>query len=208
VGIVGNVKAGGLDGPDHPQIYLPAAQESSLGLAFCIRSAVTSPALLEAVRGEIHAVDPDLPIYAVSTMDALVARSLASRRFLATVIGGFAVVSLVLAALGIYGVTALTVTQRRREIGVRLALGASHRQVAALVLRQGALVAAIGTGAGAVGGLVATLAVRGLLFQTHPLDPLTWGAIVLLVFFVALLACWLPARQASRVDPITALRYE
>lgn len=208
VGVVGNVKAGGLDGPDYAQIYLPAAQESSLGLAFCIRSTVTSPALLEAVRSEIHAVDPDLPIYAVSTMDALVARSLTSRRFLATVIGGFAGISLLLAALGIYGVTALTVTQRRREIGVRLALGASRRQVAALVLRQGVWVAAIGIGAGALGGLVATLAVRGLLFQTHPLDPFTWVAIVLLLFTVAVLACWLPARQAARVDPITALRYE
>jgi len=208
IGVVGNVKAGGLDGPDDPQIYLPAAQESALGLAFCIRSAVTPPTLLEAVRGEIHAVDPDLPIYAVSTMDDLVARSLTSRRFLATVIGGFAGISLLLAALGIYGVTALTVTQRRREIGVRLALGATGRQVAALVLRQGAWVAAIGIGAGALGGLMATFAVRGLLFQTHPLDPCTWIAIMLLLFTVTMLACWLPARQAARINPITALRCE
>jgi len=208
VGVVGNVKAGGLDGPDHPQVYLPVAQESALGLAFCLRTNGAESALLDAVRREIHAADPDLPVYAVSTMDELMARSLASRRFVAVVIGAFAGVSLLLAGLGLYGVIALTVTQRRREIGVRIALGATPGEVAGLVLRQGISVAAIGIGAGALGGLVTTLAIRGLLFQTRPLDPVTWIGITSLLFVAALVACWLPARQAARVDPIIALRCE
>lgn len=208
VGVVGNTKAGGLDGPDHPQVYRPIAQESAFGLAFCLRASGGATTLLQAVRREIHAADPDLPVYAVSTMDELMARSLASRRFVATVIGAFAGVSLLLAALGLYGVIALTVTQRRRELGVRIALGASRRQIAGLVLGQGLSVAAIGIGAGALGGLAATLAIRGLLFQTQPLDPVTWIAIASLLFLVTMLACWLPVRQAARVDPITALRYE
>lgn len=208
VGVVGNAKAGGLDSPDHPQVYRPVAQESWLGLAFCLRASGGAPTLLQAVGREIHAVDGDLPVYAVSTMDELMARSLASRRFVVTIIGAFAGVSLLLAALGLYGVIALTVTQRRREIGVRIALGASRRQIAALVLGQGLAVAGIGIGAGALGALAATLAIRGLLFQTQPLDPVTWTAIASLLFLVTMLACWLPVRQAARVDPIAALRCE
>jgi ABC-type antimicrobial peptide transport system permease subunit len=204
--VVGNSKVSSLDSPDHPQVYLPLAQESAFGMAFCLRASGEASTLLQTVRREIHAVDPDLPVYAVSTMDELMARSLASRRFVVTVIGAFAVVSLLLAALGLYGVIALTVTQRRRELGVRIALGASRGQIAALVLGQCLSVAAIGIGAGALGGLAATLSIRGLLFQTQPLDPVTWITIALLLFTVALLACWLPVRQATRVDPIGALR--
>lgn len=206
VGVVGNTKVSGIDGPDHPQVYRPIAQESAFGLAFCLRAPGGAPTLLQTVRREIHSADPDLPVYAVSTMDELMARSLASRRFVVTVIGAFAVISLLLAAVGLYGVIALTVTQRRREIGVRIALGASRRQIAALVLGQGLSVAAIGIGAGALGGMAATLAIRGLLYQTQPLDPVTWILIALLLFTVTLLACWLPVRQAARVDPIAALR--
>jgi putative ABC transport system permease protein len=208
VGVVGNVKAGALDGPDHPQIHLPAAQESWLGLAFCVRAPGFAADLLPAVRREIHAIDADLPIYAVTTMDERMARSLAPRRFVAIVVGVFAGVSLLLAGLGIYGVIALTVTQRRREIGVRIALGATRGQVVANVLRQGFSVVTIGIGAGALAGAAIALGIRGWLFQTHPLDPATWLAIALLLFSVAFLACWLPARRAARVDPMAALRSE
>lgn len=206
VGVVGNVKSEGLDRPDQPQIYMPAYQESFLGLAFLVRAKGGSNTLIEALRQEIHAADADLPVYAVSTMDELMARSLTPRRFIAMITGVFAGVSLLLAGLGIYGVIALTVTQRGREIGVRLALGASRRQIASMVLRHGLTVACAGLAVGMLCGALATLALRGLLFQTHPLDPLTWGAIAGLLLAVSAFACWLPARRATRVDPIIALR--
>jgi len=206
VGVVKNVKTESLDGPDRPQIYLPAYQESALGLAFFLRATSGASALTAAVRREIHAADADLPIYAVATMDEMMTRSLAPRRFVAVIIGAFAGVSLLLAGLGIYGVIALTVTQRRREIGVRLALGASRRQIAAMVLRHGLTIASIGIGVGVLGGMTATLAMRGLLFQIHPLDPLTWISIAALLLTVAAFACWLPAHRAAKVNPMQALR--
>jgi predicted permease len=206
VGVVDNVKAESLDRPDQPQVYVPLYQESALGLAFLVRAKGGASTMVSAVRGEIHAADADLPIYSVFTMDELLSRSLTQRKFIAVIIGSFAGVSLLLAGLGIYGVIALTVTQRGREIGLRLALGASHRQITTMVLRNGLLIACAGIGIGVLGGALATLALRGLLFKTHPLDPLTWSAIAALLLAVAALACWLPARRATKVDPMVALR--
>ncbi|HLP02304.1 MAG TPA: ABC transporter permease [Opitutaceae bacterium] len=206
VGVVGNAKDGPLDTPDQAHVYRPVYQDSWLALAFFVRAEGAPATLTQALRREIHGADADLPIYQVLTMEQLMARSLVRRRFMAGVVGVFAGFSLLLAGVGIYGVIALTVTQRTREIGVRIALGASRHRISAMVLNHGLTIAAIGMAAGSLGGVAATLAMREMLFQTHPLDPLTWLSIVLLLFAVAALACWLPARRASATDPMIALR--
>lgn len=208
VGVVGNVKTTGLDAPDTPQIYFPAYQESRLGVAFFVRGAGGTAALAEPLRREIHGIDADLPVYGVRTMEDVMAGSLSQRRFAAVVVGGFAGVALALAALGIYGVIALTVTQRTREIGVRMALGAQRRQILALVLRRGLALTAIGAGIGGFGAVVIARTMRGMLFATDPLDPVTWLTIAALLGGAALIACWLPARRATKVDPVVALRAE
>ncbi|PTY07075.1 hypothetical protein DB347_07100 [Opitutaceae bacterium EW11] len=209
VGVVANAKVEGLDRPESARIYFPEYQESWLGLAFFVRAnGAVSEALMNAVRREIHAADSDLPAYGLSTMDQIMSRSLARRRFMAIMIGAFAGASLLLAAMGVYGVMALTVSHRTKEIGVRIALGAGRGQIIGMVLRRGLLIAAAGIGAGAVGALFAAQAIQNLLYQTYPLDPLIWVSIVLLLFAIAVLACWIPARYASSVDPMIALRGE
>jgi predicted permease len=209
VGVVGNVKTQALDAPDAPQIYVPVYQRSTMGVTVFLRSAAGAPApTSEAIRGELHAIDRDLPLFGVRPLAEVAARSLAQRRFAVVVIGAFAGVALALAGLGLYGVLALAVTQRRREIGVRMAVGAGRPQIFALIVRQGLLVAAAGLGAGLIAALAMTRAIRGLLFQTSVLDVATYGAIMALLGAVTLLACWLPARRATRVNPVEALRSE
>jgi predicted permease len=207
VGVVADTKADGLDAPVRPRIYLPEYQESWLGIAFFVRtSGVVAESLTSALRREIHAADPDLPAYGLTTMEQIMSRSLARRRFLATVIGTFAGGSLLLAAIGIYGVIALTVSHRTKEIGVRIALGASRRQITAMVLRHGLVISTWGIGVGAIGAVAATVALRSLLYETQPLDPLVWIAIGLLLLAITTLACWMPARRAASVEPMIALR--
>jgi putative ABC transport system permease protein len=207
VGVVANTKAEGLDRPDRPRIYVPEYQDSWLALAFFLRAndAIAEP-LIAAVRREIHAADPDLPAYGLTTMEQIMARSMARRRFLAVIIGAFAGISLLLAAMGTYGVIALTVSHRTKEIGVRIALGASRRQITGMVLRHGLIVSGVGAGIGTVGAWFATHALQDLLYHTHPLDPVIWTSIVGLLLAITTLACWIPARQASSVDPMVALR--
>jgi predicted permease len=206
VGVVGNVKTEGLDAPDVPHVYVPIYQQSGLRMAVFLRTHGAVGSWESAICREIQAIDPDLPVFGVRTLEEMVTRSLAQRRFSVLVVGAFAAVAVVLAGLGIYGVVALTVSQRTREIGVRMALGAERRHIIGLVLRQGLGLTACGLGAGLVGAVVLTHAIRGMLFDTSPLDPLTFGGIVVLLACVASLACWLPARRASKVNPIVALR--
>jgi len=208
VGVVGNVKTEGLDAPDVPHIYLPVYQRSGLRLTVFLRTAGGGASWEEPIRREIQAIDPELPIFAVRSLEEMVERSLAQRRFAVFVVGAFAVVALVLAGLGVYGVVALTVTHRAQEMGLRMALGAQRSHIIGLVLRQGLGVTACGIGAGLAGAAGLTLAIRGMLFNTNPLDPLTFGCIVALLAAVALLACWIPARRAAKVDPIVALKCE
>jgi putative ABC transport system permease protein len=164
--------------------------------------------LAESIRREVRAIDPNEPVFSVRTMDEVVAAAMAERRFTMLLLALFAATALALSAIGTYGVMAYFVTQRTHEIGIRMALGASRRDVVAMVLRQGVRLAAAGVMAGVVGALLITRAIGDLLFGVGPRDPWTLVALSAALTAVALLACYIPARRATRVDPIRALRYE
>jgi predicted permease len=208
VGVVGTVKSEGLEAPDAPHLYFPAYQRSGIAMTIFVRTAAEPAGLAESLRREVQAVDPDLPVFGARTMEEVVARSFAQRRFQLQTIGGFAAVALLLAALGIYGVTAFWVSQRTQEIGIRIALGAGGGDVVRMVMRQGVRLTLWGIVAGCAGALPLSRALRGLLFGTEFFDPATFAAIAALLLATAMLACYLPARRAARVDPMHALRSE
>jgi ABC-type antimicrobial peptide transport system permease subunit len=160
------------------------------------------------MQREVSSLDKDLPIFDVKTMDQRVAASLANRRFAAWLLTAFSFIAMLLAAVGLYGVMAQTVLQRSREIGVRMALGAQSADVLRMILRQGAVLIAGGLVAGTVAALGLTSLMKSLLFAVKPTDPLTFAAVAALLSIVALAAAYLPARRATRLDPVTALRDE
>ncbi|MFZ0063721.1 MAG: ABC transporter permease [Pyrinomonadaceae bacterium] len=208
VGLVGNIKSEGFDQPDQPHLYIPILQNPGYAMAVYVRTNGNPAALTKPLRQQVQAVDPNLPLFGERTMDDLVAASLAQRRFAMQVVGLFGVLALFLAAIGIYGVMAYSVTQRTREIGIRLALGASTANILSWLLRQGLRLTFIGVAVGLVGAFALTRLLRGLLFGIAPTDLATYIALTLLLAIVALLACYIPARRATKVDPLVALRYE
>jgi putative ABC transport system permease protein len=208
VGVVPDVLHQGLeDGPDI-QAYVPHAQWVDASLRLAVRTAADPTSVLAAIRREVKTVDPNLSLSQIFTMEQLVARTTAQRRFTLLLAGVFAALSLLLAGLGIYSVIACSVAQRTRELGIRLALGAQTRDVLRLVIRQGMRLALIGTSFGLLGAWSVMRLMKSLLFGVSATDPLTFAAIALLLVSVALLACWIPARRATKVDPIIALRCE
>jgi putative ABC transport system permease protein len=207
VGVVGDTKTGSLTGEGGAQIYVPHAQDSQWNfMGLVIRTAGDPAAFATTLRREVQALDKDQPIYNVRTMDDVVANSLGTRRVSMQLFAVFAIAALLLAAVGISGVMAYSVTQRTQEIGIRMALGAQGGDVLRMVVRQGMTLALIGIGVGLAGALGLTRVLANLLFGVKATDPITFVAISLLLTFVALLACYLPARRASRVDPVIALR--
>jgi putative ABC transport system permease protein len=213
VGIVRDIRHEGLATEPNAEMYVPHAQfrvwDSGApirGLTLTLKTAAEPAALAGAVHREIRALDPGLPVREFTTMQQVRAESVARPRFLTALLAAFSVVALTLAAVAIYGVISYTVTRRTHEIGVRMALGARRRQVAGMVVRQGLILAAVGVGIGLLGGLAATRLLSGLLFGVSPTDPLTMVAVPLGLIAVALLAAYLPARRATRVDPMVALR--
>jgi ABC-type antimicrobial peptide transport system permease subunit len=173
-----------------------------------LRSNVAPAALTSAIKKEISELDPDLPIYNVRTMDGRVQESLARRRFSMMMLGLFAALALALATIGIYGVMAYMVNQGTREIGIRLALGATQKNILQLILRQGMILALTGVAIGLAGAFALTRLMRSLLFGVRSTDPLTFVAIAALLTLIALLASYVPARRAARIDPMVSLRCE
>jgi putative ABC transport system permease protein len=207
IGVVRDVKLEGLEVENKPQVYRPLSQASSLSMALALRA--TNPAALaEAVRAEVRAVDPDLPTYGIRTMEEVMALSVGQQRFAMALLGVFAFIALALSAVGIYGVMSYSVSQRTHEIGIRMALGAEAGDVLKLVLRQGLMLTVAGMAIGLVATFAVTRFLRFLLFGISPTDPLTFAAITIVLGVVALLACYIPARRATKVDPMIALRYE
>jgi putative ABC transport system permease protein len=206
VGILGDTKDAGLNEPDPPQIYMPYRQWPVGSMTVLLNAAVPPMSLADAVRAEVYAIDGNLPVSNVSTLDAIVARSISQQRFYMLLLTIFAAVALALAAVGIFGVLSYAVSQRTREIGIRMALGAQSRTVIRLVVRQAMLLVVIGVAAGLSGGLVLSQTMTRMLFDVRPTDPATYAAVAAVLAVVALAASYLPARRATRVDPIVALR--
>jgi putative ABC transport system permease protein len=217
IGIVEHVKHYGLDGevPVEPQFYYSLKQAPddmmaviSNRISLVARTRTEPLTLADAVRQQVLAADRNQPVYNVKTMDQIVSETIASRRFAMLLLTVFAGVALVLAAVGIYGVMAYSVTQRTHEIGIRMALGAQGRDILRLVVGQGMLLALVGVGVGCAAAYGITRVMSSLLYGVSATDPLTFVAISLLLTVIALLACYIPARRAARVDPMIALRYE
>jgi predicted permease len=208
VGIVERTRSEGLDAPYRPHFFYSAMQNIGPNMTVFARTTASPESFEEAVRREVQAVDPTLPVFGVRTMDSLVSDSLSSRRFAMVVLGFFACTAMLLAAIGIYGVMAYFVNQRVREIGIRMALGARRMDVLKVVVSRGMSLALAGVTVGVVASLAMTRLIAGLLFGVGASDPLTLAIFTVLLVAVALLANYIPARRATKVDPMVALRYE
>ncbi len=210
VGVVGDVKPRGLDVETRPQLYLPYAQKPTMApfLTFTIRTETEPLSLAAAAQKEIESLDQDLPVANIRTMDQIVSTSLEQRRLTMGLFIGFAVIALFLAAIGVYGVVSYSVTQRTHELGIRVALGARWVDVLRLILNQGFVLAAIGVIAGVGAALALTRLMRSLLFQVGTTDVATFVSVATALVVVVLLACYVPARRATKVDPLEALRSE
>ncbi len=208
VGVVGNVKHGGLNRPDSIECYMPQDQIGINTMWGVVKTDLPPASLASAIREQVNAIDKDVPVYDIETMDHYVANSVALPRFDSTLFGIFSALALVLAVVGIYGVMSYGVAQRTSEFGIRMTLGAQRRDVLRLVLLQGLKIAAVGVVIGVVGALAAARLLATLLFGVSPADPLAIAGAVIVLVACSLLACYIPARRAMRVDPMVALRYE
>jgi putative ABC transport system permease protein len=207
-GVVSDSRQDGLDKNPRPEFFRPHAQSPSGSLIFVVRAGNDAAALIPPLKESIWQSSPDLPFYSVTTMDRLVWDSLKARRFNLALLGGFAALALILALTGVYGVMSFVTRQRTHEIGIRVALGAKTSDVARLVLGHGFRIAMIGTLIGAAAAFALTRLMSSLLFGVAASDPLTFVVVMFLLPAVALLACYLPARRATRIDPLIALRHE
>jgi putative ABC transport system permease protein len=209
IGVVGNVRHVGLDAEPHSEIYQLLGQAQWPSMSVAIRSATSdATSLTSAAQNAVWSVNKDVPLASVRTMQDLIANSVQRRKFSMFLLSIFAAVAMLLAAIGLYGVMSYSVAQRTHEIGIRMALGARRPDVLALVVKQGMALALMGIAAGAMISLAMTRLISGMLFGITATDPLTFAGVAALLGAVAFLANYLPARRASRVDPMVALRYE
>ncbi len=208
VGVVADVKFNTLDAPDTEEMYLPIAQLPWPSATLLVRSDANSLPLVAAVRAKIAELDPNLPVSSILSMDDVVASSVSQPRLITQFVGLFAGFALLLAAIGIYGVMAYSVTQRKQEIGIRVAMGARPADILHLVVGQGMRLTLLGVAVGVAASLFLTRLLSGLLFGVHAIDPLAFTAAALILVAVASIACYLPARRATRLDPIVVLRFQ
>jgi len=208
VGVAGDVKSDGFEAPSVPHIYVALGQFAPVNAVVFLRSKSGVESLGEAVRQEVEKVNPNVPVHSISSMDQIIARSVADRRFSLELLGVFAAVALLLAAIGIYGVMSYSFSQRTHEVGIRLALGAQRLDIVRLALGEGLRIVVIGLATGLVGAAVLTRFFRSMLFNVTPTDPTTLLSVSALLAGVALCACYIPAKRATRVDPLVALREE
>jgi len=206
VGVVGDVRQRGLAEPVEPTVYIHALQNFRSGMSIVARTAGNPLGYATAVRRAIWSVDKTQTITEVTTLDAVVGRAVSRPRLIAWLLALFGAIGLALGGLGIYGVLAYAVNQRRQEIGVRVALGASPGSVLSLVIGRGMLLAGVGVMVGIAGAALLTRSMQSVLYDIQPSDPVTFGQVVLVLLGASLLASWLPARRALKIDPVTALR--
>src|SRR5262249_2168838 len=206
VGVVASIKSGNVGAASDRYVYAPHAQLPAARMDAVIRSAGPPQALASALRQSVSDLDPDLPVYDVHLLTAAVERSLSPRRVVNGVLAAFALLALALAAVGTYGVMALEVAERTNEFGIRLALGATPGDVVAAVLRQGTRLVVVGIALGLASAGLLARALQSLLFDVPPIDVVTFAGVALALAAVALASCAVPARRATGVDPLTALR--
>jgi putative ABC transport system permease protein len=208
VGVVGDIRYTGLDGEVEQAVYLSYRQLPRAGMTVVVRGAEKPSSLAPALRTAVNQIDPALPIYDVMTMSDRLSNSVAARRFNLLLLGGFAALALLLAGIGVYGVISYVVTGRTHEIGIRMALGAQSADVLRLLIQQGMTMALLGVALGLAGAFALTRVMVSLLFDVSATDPMTFAGVALLLLLIALVACYLPARRATKIDPLVALRYE
>jgi len=208
VGIVGSVQHLARGEEPKPEMFVPLSQVPPESLNVAVRTQVEQASFEATLRRSVTAIDANLPVFEVRTMEERLFESVAQPRFRTVLLGVFAALALVMAVIGLYAVMAVSVAQRTHELGIRVALGAQRRDVIGLILRQGIKLVSLGIVIGLAGAWALTRVLTTLLFEVKPTDPLTFVAVPVLLIAVAILACWLPARQAASVDPLTALRYE
>ena len=208
VGVVGDTKLYGLANPARLEVYVPFRQSPSSDMDLIVKSGTDPAALTSAIRGAVASIDHDQPVFAISSMNALVSDSVSTQRITLMLLGLFSMLALTLAAIGIYGVISYSVAQRTHEIGIRMALGATPQDVLRNILAQGATIAFVGAAIGLAASIGLARLMSSLLFSVSANDPLTFAGVALLLIAVAMLACYIPARRATTVDPMVALRYE
>lgn len=208
VGVVGDMKSDSFEAPLAPHIYLPVFQGPPYASVLFLKTNSNPGALSDQIRREVQSIDSNLPLFSVRTMDEVITRSMAERRFALEILAVFAGVALLLAAIGIYGVMSYAFSRRIHELGIRIALGAQRNDILRMTLNEGMRLVLFGLGLGVIGAFILTRFLRSLLFNVTATDPLVFASIAALLAAVALLACYIPARRATRVDPLVALREE
>jgi ABC-type antimicrobial peptide transport system permease subunit len=206
VGVVKDIKSDGLDIDGVPHIYVPTYQDSNRRLSVVLRTSVPVGVLEPQIRREIQSIDAGLPVFGVSSMNDVLDRSLATRRFSADLVGGFAGLAVLLASIGIYGLLAYMVGQKSRDIGIRMALGARREDILRMFLRRGVVLAGVGVVVGLILSASSASVMASLLYGVRPHDPAVFLIVPLLLFAIAVLASYLPALRATKVDPLIALR--
>jgi putative ABC transport system permease protein len=212
IGVVSNAKHSSLQEEDEPQAYTSHQQVPSRTMDLAVRANYSfdrePAALINAIRLTVSKIDPEQAIHNIGTMEQRLSQSIAPQRFVALLLSLFATLALIQALIGIYGVMSYGVTQRRQELGIRMALGARPGDILSLVLRRGMKLTLIGIALGLMGAFASTRLLRDMLFGIKPVDPLTFAAMTLLLMCISLVACFLPARRATKVDPMNVLRSE